>query len=187
MDLKLIDEIKLGSQEAFESILLEFEPLISKVINSQLSEHGDYSIDKDDMRQVANIALFEACQKYSADKGMSFSSYVYLVIHSRIITYFKSCIKTYNYEYYSLDSEDRYLSNHIDVVCDSAYSYHKEKQFEETLNDFVKSLPKLDQEIIKLKIEEIPYKEIGERLNISTKKVSNRLMRIKKKYYAKQK
>ena len=179
---ELIQRVKNNDYSAFDELVEEMQPIIRKILSVQMNEYGDFSMDKEEMKQIAIIGLYEACQKYKDDKGMSFSSFSYMVIHSRITNYFKENAKVYDYEFYSLDVEHNNMFRKAERVADSAYNYHKQQEFEKELLEFLKSVTEEDRKIISLKREGLPYKEIGKRLNISTKRISNRLQALKKKY-----
>lgn len=182
MDKELIARVKSGESEAFELVLRESTPLIKRIISNQINDYGDYALDKEEMYQLSSIALYEACLRYDEKRGMSFSSFAYMVIKSKLINYYKNCAKVYSYEYYSIDAEHNGLLNHVGVVKDSAYTYHRQQEVEQKLDEFLDSLSLEDRQIIEYKRKDMPYKEISERLNISVKRVSNRLQIMKKKF-----
>lgn len=182
MDLELIKRVRNGESQAFELVLLASNPIIYKIISIHMNEYGDYMIDKDEMYQIATIGLYEACLKYNENKGMSFSSFSYLVIKSKLINYYKRSIKVYSNEYYSIDADHDGLMNHVGIVSDSAYSYHKEQEFHESLNNFINELSEEDRLILEYKRQNMPYIEISKRLNISIKRVSNRLQIMREKF-----
>lgn len=171
----------MGDSQALESIIVEFRPLINKIINLYNCEYGDYQIDYDELNQIASIALFEGCEKYNIEKGMSISSFLYMVLQARIITYFKTCSKLYNHEYYSLNV-DRCITRYADRISDSSYEYYKEKEFESIINNFIDKQNNEDKQILLLRKLDIPCKEIAKKLNTNCKKINNRLYILKKKF-----
>ncbi|MDO4940467.1 MAG: sigma-70 family RNA polymerase sigma factor [Erysipelotrichaceae bacterium] len=185
MNNNLLKRIREGDSTAFEPVLEENRSLITKVVNAQTTEYGDYSIDKDELEQIATIALYEACKKFDESKGMSFKSYAYMVIRSRITTCYSGRAKVYNKEYYSLNADRYAIYKRADKVCDSAYIYHKNKEFEESINEFINGLSSRDKLIIECRKQEMSNKEIAEKLNTTQKSVYNRLRYLLKKFMSK--
>lgn len=185
MDNNLLTKLREGDSTAFESILDEYRFLITRIVNAQAVEYGDYSIDKDELEQIAIIALYEACKKYDESKGMTFKSYAYMVIHSRIMTYYSNNAKVYRKEYYSLNVDRYAVYKQVDRVCDSAYIYHKNKEFEESIKSFLKSLSEKDKTIINYRKQDMSFKEIAEKLNTTPKCIYNRLRYLRKKFLSK--
>lgn len=182
MDDNLLTRLREGDSTAFESILEEYRSLITRIVSAQAVEYGDYSIDKDELEQIATIALYEASIKYDKSKGMSFKSYAYMVIHSRIMTYYASNARVYKKEYYSLNVDRYAVYKQVDRVCDSAYIYHKNKEFEESINLFIESLSEKDKSIINYRKQDMSFKEIAEKIGTTPKCIYNRLRYLRKKF-----
>ena len=180
----LVKDIQEGNEEAYKLILDNFKKMICKLIHSYQSEIGDFKVDFDDIYQEACLSLYEACMTYKENQGMKFSSYAYLLIRSKVINRVRRFIRQYRGEYYSLDS---YISIEYNKsliatsVSENPVAYHNEIELKKMIDIFINELPKQDKEIINLRLDGHSYKVIADTLNITTKRVDNRLESIKKK------
>lgn len=181
MDIELINLVKKGDSHAYESILNKYRPLINKIISVQAINFGDYKIDTDELIQVAQIGLYEAIIKYSQEKGMNFSSFVYLVINNRIITYYKNSAKVYSNECYSLNVDHNNV-RYADRISDSSYDYYCSKQFENKIDEFINSQNEEDKQILLYRKQGIPVNKIAKLLDTNAKRINNRIYLMKKKF-----
>lgn len=174
----LLLSIKNGDDKAFETLLNQHHNMIYKIIYGLNLEKGDYKLDEDSLFQEGSIALYKAVFSFEENNNMAFTSYAYMVIRARIRTYIRDNYRYLEKEAYSIDNIENleYLSvNKSTLVSENPVEYHREKQFESHLNEFVSKLNNEDQEIFRLRSEDYTYKQIAERLNIKAKKVDNRL------------
>lgn len=182
--LELIEKVKNGDEESFNIILDDHKRIIYRLINMHALEKGDFMLDYDSLYQEGCIALYNAIFSYEKDKGMSFTSYAYMVLRARINTVIRDEIRKYEDEHYSIDNCPN-VDYHIAIsnlcVAENPISYHKELEFEKQLNDFISKLSIEDKEIVKMRSDNYTYKMISERLNINTKRVDNRLRVLRKK------
>ncbi|MBQ6333667.1 MAG: sigma-70 family RNA polymerase sigma factor [Erysipelotrichaceae bacterium] len=176
--IKIIREGKDG-EAAFAQLLKQFRPMIFKIIYRNRLDRGDFRIDENDLFQEASLALYKAVFSYEEEREMAFSSYAYLVIRSRVRELLRTAGRVYNDEVVSLDSSKDY-SLKFCVRQDPA-AYHQEEQFKEGLVSFMNSLGSEDRLIFELKSQDLSYKEISKRLNMSTKKIDNRLRILRKR------
>ncbi len=181
---EIIERIKNGEKELYSVVLENHKKMIYKIISTKSLNKGDFMIDAESLYQEGCIALYNAIFTYEKDRGMSFSSYAYMVIRGKISTYIRDHGKLYDEEYYSIDSHeniDYYVSMASMCVSEDPVAYHREQEFEEKLNKFVNSLSQEDRQIFEGRREELSYKQIAERLKISSKRVDNRLTVLRKK------
>lgn len=181
---ELINNIKNGDEESFKVLLKHHHSMIYKIIYNLDLETGDYLIDVDSLYQEGSIALYSAVFSYEKDKAMSFSSYAYMVVRSRLHTYIRDTYRKRINDCLSIDNHDAYNYEFFATngrVSDYPLQYHREREFADYLYRFVGNLSKEDQEIFKLRSEDYSYKEIASRLNIKTKKIDNRLRVLRKR------
>lgn len=182
--LEIINKIRNGDDDAFESLLHDHERMIYKIINSQTLTRGDYLIDDDSLFQEGSIALYNAALSYDESKGMSFSSYAYMVIRSRIVTVIRN-IRRKNNDCYSIDvikNVDYSTDFSNTTVCDNPpAAYHREIEIKENLKKFLAELPREDKIIFSLRSDDVSYKEIAKLLNMNTKRIDNRIRMLKRR------
>lgn len=171
-----------GEEKAFEVILRECEGIIFKIISSFNLSLGDYRISRDDLYQEACLGLHDACIAYSDDKGMKFSSFAYLVIKRRVKRAYSGMLGVYRNESASMDN--LYRNYDIPLSAEGPEDYRRKRDFYHDMNRFLQSLSNEDKKILRMRMEEKNYKEIAEELQVSVKRVDNKLYRLRRKYEA---
>jgi len=82
-------------------------------------------------------------------------------------------------EFYSLDCND--YPDCIFTINDISLNYHKEMEFRDYLDKFISSLSSQDRMICELYSNDYSYKDMSKILNLSTKKIDNRLVSLRKR------
>ena len=183
-DITSIKKAKHDSEE-FKKLEEKHIKMIMKIINSFNLDWGDYSINKEDLKQEALIGLYEACENFDPKYNVKFSTFAYQIMRRRVNRAYQKMRNIYDKETYSyskFEKDDRYETfatkekednpkENLKVmdICTSAYYMGGRK------------LSELDYSIISKRLENKTYKEIAEDLNISPKRVDNRLVRIKRR------
>lgn len=181
---ELINKVKAGDNDAFNIILEDNKRIIYKLIYAHQLEKGDFMLDFESLYQEGCITLYKAIFTYEKDKGMSFTSYAYMVLRARINTLIRDEMRKFEDEHYSIDyyeNVDYHISMSNLCISENPITYHRELEFKKTLEEFVSKLSSEDQQIIQMRSENYSYKTISERLNINTKRVDNRLRVLRKK------
>lgn len=166
---------------AFEVLSARYINLIYSLSHSYLSSLSDY--DANDLVQEGLITMLSVCKNYDESRNSSFKNYLMICIENR----YKNLIKSAN--------------NQKSVPQDKVLRIH-EKDVEDMLNkkavdttqivetkDYIKSLMTLFKEVlspfecrvISLYLSSFSYKEIADKLSISTKAVDNAMQRIRRK------
>lgn len=178
----IIEQIKNKDEASFKLLLDDHYKMIYKIIYNLNSFENDFSLDVESLYQEGTIALYNAVFTYEADKGMSFTSYAYMVIRSKLSVCYRNMKRYREEEVYSIDSHpniDYCASMASQRVNENPVNYHHEKEFEKNINSFVSQLSKEDRDIFKLRADDYSYKQIAEKLNIKTKKIDNRLRKLR--------
>lgn len=180
---ELIEKIKNGDEAAFEELLENHKMMIYKIIYRHNLNVGDYMLDFDSLYQEGIISLYNSVFSFEKNKGMSFSSYAYMIIRSHIQTYIRD-VKSDGDDLLSIDNcenVDYHLSMSNFCVAESPIDYHHKIEFEDKLNKFISNLSNEDRQILELRIDDLSYKDISDRLKINTKRVDNRLRTLRKR------
>lgn len=169
---------------AFGEIVKEYARMVESIISSYNSEFGDYKLNRDDLRQEAYIALFDACKSYKIGMDTKFSTFAYTCIKRRVHRFYSRYVRCYLKESTSLDSfetRDPGFLYYDSCVNENAYNKERENRIE-TLKLLMDSLNYEDRTIVDMRMNNYSYEEISNKLNINRKRVDNRLNKIKKKY-----
>lgn len=164
-------------QEAFAELLQHFKAMIYKIIYMNNLEKGDFRIDENDLFQEGSLALYRAVKNYEEGRNVRFSSYAYMVIRSRIREVLRTAYRSYGDEL-SLDTSIDYSLKFC--VREDPAGYHREECFKEELKAFMDSLNEEDRKIFELKRQDMTYEQIAEKLNITSKRLDNRLRILRK-------
>ena len=178
---ELIQRVKENDPEACKEMFEGFHRMIHSIINDYQLEYGDFLISREDLYQEALIGIYEACFAYQLGSNAKFSTFVYIVIKRRINRFYKNHLRRYINESYSLDNMD-FLDHREEFkassVSEDPIAYHKQEELKESLN----RLSDLDREILQLRMKNYSYAQIAHKLDISSKKVDNRLYKLKKRF-----
>lgn len=177
-DIDLINRIKEGDTDSLDILIRKYMGLIRSQVRKSFLVGGD----EEDLLQEGLLALINAVKLYDPSKNKSFSSYVTLCVHSRIIDTIRKATrgkhKILNDAFSLFDDETSF--NPITTIDPLNNYLEKEK-----LQNFYKKLNiilnPLQNKLLKLYFEGYTYSEISDKLNISTKKVDNTLNTIKNK------
>ena len=182
---KLIERVRDNDSEACKEMFGMFHKMIYSIINEFELNYGDFRVSADDLYQEACIAVYDACMAYR-DKGARFSTFVYLVIKRRLKRYYRASIRRYANESVSIDNIET-PDHQKEFICtnvsENPLVYHKQGQLYERIGD----LCEMDRRILLLRIQNYSYQEIASMLGTSTKKIDNRLYRLRKQLLEKEK
>ena len=184
-EMVLINKVREECDDfAFGEIVKEYARMVESIISSYNSEFGDYKLNRDDLRQEAYIALFDACKSYKIGMDTKFSTFAYTCIKRRVHRFYSRYVRCYLKESTSLDSfetRDPGFLYYDSCVNENVYNKEKENRIE-TLKLLMDSLNYEDRTIVDMRMNNYSYEEISNKLNINRKRVDNRLNKIKKKY-----
>ena len=175
---EILAKIKEGDSEAFERLLSFHHLMIFKIINHLDRSIGDFEIAEDDLYQEASLALYEAAESFEPERGVKFSTYAYVHIKNNLLNFVKKYRRRYRDDIYSFDASTRGLNFQ---VSDSTTSAYDEGVLKDTLNRFLDDLSKEDRLILLMRGSNYSYKDIAEKLNMSTKKIDNKLRVLKQR------
>ena len=135
-------------------------------------------LDKDDLYQEGLLGLLSAIYSYKTDKNTSFRTYASVCIANQIKAAIKSANSKKNLPFGNLLS----LEDTVIPATESVEEEFISNETEEVLNSFLhEELSSLELSVVRLFLQDLPYKDISERLGISPKSVDNAIQRIRAK------
>ena len=176
-DNELVYMVK-EDEEALSVMIHKYEPLFKKLAFSFAKKYNNKGIEVEDLVQQCRIAMCYALEKYDTNNETLFYSYLLVCLNRGIKNYMRTFFNTPDVYYY-MENENVFYNNVTDNI--SSYDIVLEKDLNKTLKEFTFSLDFLDSCIFELRFNNFSYKEISKILNISTKKVDNTLLKIRKK------
>jgi len=174
-------------EQSFRTLLKRYEPFIYKNISMLSLDYGDYCIDKDDLYQEACLALYSACKTYRFDMKCQFSSFAYLVIRRKLLSYYRKVSTPIRQETKSLDKvSDLYYSKLMGHASRERYAIEKEALARDInyIHEFIGTLSPIEKEIVNKRYDSVSYSDIAKSLNLSIKSIYHRVGNIRKKFKA---
>jgi len=182
---KLIQKVLRHDDEAFRELLQIYEGIIYKNISLINFDQSEFVIDKQDLYQEGCLALYNACKTYRNDMNCKFSTFAYILIRRRLLTYYRKVSTTLKNETRSLETiSDIYFIKLLRSDPRVSYDEDKERLIRnlDCINGFVDTLSPVDKEIIDQRRKDKSYVAIAASLKINTKTLYNRIAKIRKNY-----
>ena len=166
-DKDLVEKIQTGTDSKAEAELFaRFDARIVRQVRYKLGEDNDDCEDViNDSRMAILIALREG--KFDISKGVPLASYIYAITTNKIYNYYR-----YNYKQKEAASE---------LAIDSVFTLNidsdlEKKELRDSIKNFLSSLEIKYQEVLYLKYyEDLSISNIGKKLNLPPRKVSERI------------
>lgn len=177
---ELIRKVKDNDYLACEEMINNYRQMIFSIINEYDLEYGDFKISSDDLYQEGLIGIYDACRAYEEGKDVKFSTFAYLVIKRRVNRCYRNQLKNYVNECCSIDcieNKDKRKEFEVNTVSDNILTYRQE-----SLEKKIRHLDDFDRQIVMLRLEDMSYLEIAKKLDVSKKRIDNRLYKLRKKF-----
>lgn len=178
-DEELLPLIRQNNEEALETLMKKYSPLIGRIASS----YYGVTYDHQDFLQEGKMALFKAIETFDETRGASFYSYAMTCVRNAITT-------VYRKQKRAADLERLMEEPNIEGVKESYEAYQTSKKIDIFLNKKMilekvladkTILSDFEKQCLKYYLLDNNYKEIAAILGISPKKVDNALIRCKNK------
>jgi RNA polymerase sigma-70 factor (ECF subfamily) len=172
----LIDRCKRGDPAAFNDLLLKYE---RQVFNLAFRLTGNYD-DANDVASDTFVRIYNSIGKFRGDSAFSTWLYrivtnVYLDARKRRLAHRNISLEEY------LEMEEGALPRQIEDTSPGPQAQAEEKEQRDMLQEVINELPEFQRIIIVLyHIQELPYEEIAEILNMPLGTVKSRLNRARR-------
>ena len=141
--------------------------------------------DRDDLYQIALIALLEAVRRFDPEREAKFPTYASACIRNRLLDAVRAASAGKNSplrDSVPIDGEDEGAAGELVSPELSPEQQYIEKEAEESFFSALgEMLGEQDLTVLRFYLAGVPYKEIAEKLGISAKKVDNTVYGAKKK------
>lgn len=141
--------------------------------------------DRDDLYQIALIALLEAVRRFDPEREARFPTYASACIRNRLLDAVRAASAGKNAplrDSVPIDGEDEGAAGELVSPELSPEQQYIEKEAEESFFSALgEMLGEQDLTVLRFYLAGVPYKEIAEKLGISAKKVDNTVYGAKKK------
>ena len=141
--------------------------------------------DRDDLYQIALIALLEAVRRFDPEREAKFPTYASACMRNRLLDAVRAASAGKNAplrDSVPIDGEDEGAAGELVSPELSPEQQYIEKEAEESFFSALgEMLGEQDLTVLRFYLAGVPYKEIAEKLGISAKKVDNTVYGAKKK------
>ena len=141
--------------------------------------------DRDDLYQIALIALLEAVRRFDPEREAKFPTYASACIRNRLLDAVRAASAGKNAplrDSVPIDGEEEGAAGELVSPELSPEQQYIEKEAEESFFSALgEMLGEQDLTVLRFYLAGVPYKEIAEKLGISAKKVDNTVYGAKKK------
>jgi RNA polymerase sigma-70 factor (family 1) len=164
---ELIIEIKTGNQSAFETLYNKYS---EKIFHVTLR----YGLTKEDAAEIVQDVFVKVWErKLDLRTDLSFNAYLLTITKNLIIkkTRKNATLTAFN-QYYSKIQSDIDNSTEDIIVYADLFNITQ---------SFIDNLPHQQQQVFKLKIDQLTNREISEKLNLSIRTVENHIFRASTK------
>jgi len=185
-----VKKVKSGDQAAFDNIARKYSSLVDSMYQRyyNLSSKNGYMIDKDDLKQEAVIALYNAAmtfedRKNADDKEITFGLYAKICIRNNLI----SILRRYkNIEFFPEDETAFEITVSLtaaDTELNPEEQLIERESYELLIDQINRILTEYEKSVFELYVneKEKTYREIAVLLGKSEKSVDNAIYRIKAK------
>lgn len=173
--------------DAKEVLIEKYKLLLYKHINKIFTNYVPQGVERDDMFQEGQIALFNSLFNYDDNMSVPFFSFASLCIERSMIAYLRKFSSMASIQFYNSVSLDSFVSEDVslyysDVLADksepSALVLYSEAMgelylYNTVINDF-------EKKVLVLQVSGFTYKESSLILKCSVKKIDNTIQKVKR-------
>lgn len=165
----LIERTRAGDAAAFEQLAERYEPLILSM-TAKMHAVSDGSLDAEDFRQEALLALYTAAMNYREQDEVTFGLYAKICVRNRLV----SLIRRHHEP--SVGEMTRQ-----EEKIDPEQSCIEKESWLETQQRIKEVLSVFEQKVLALYLRNQSYEAIAASLGVTEKSVDNAIYRLKAK------
>ena len=189
-DQELISLIRNNDEQATEILLKKYKNMVAGKTRRLFLQGGD----QEDLIQEGMIGLYQAIFSFDVTQNVPFKNYASAVVDSRLYDAIRTATRkkhqplneSLSLDYSYTDSSDDEPISLFEVLSDESAltpeSLLLDKEIKLNLENFLQNyLSKYEDQVASLYLQGKTYREIAEKLNVSTKSVDGALQRVRKK------
>ncbi len=161
-----------GDEEAFACIIRRMSP----IIRAQIQRFDFLQLGSDDLMQECMLGLLAAVRNYRPDGGAAFTTYATTCMRNRLV----SLARRHNATACDmLPYEDSEIADSENT--DPASLVLMQEDADRLQHQLHTQLTALEYDVLMARLTDCSYKQIAERLGVSTKAVDNAVQRLRHK------
>ncbi len=175
------DELVFRAANGDDAAMALLIATVTPIARAKASGFASARVSGDDLVQEGMLGFLDALKTYDASKGSPFKAYAEVCINNRIVSAVRTSFNNKNaalsgalpYEPEKLDGADS-SADPANIVSEKEDSEHLENMLSKGLSDF-------EKQVVDLRLMDMSYSEIAEKLGCTEKAIDNALQRIRKK------
>jgi RNA polymerase sporulation-specific sigma factor len=171
-DEKLVLLAREKDEDAFVLLVTRCMPMLQRL--SQ--KYRSLPLEAEDLVQEGLLALLAAVRTYRVGEGISFRTYAYACARNRMI----SALRGLGGQSADIVTEEPY-DPAAQEYSDPAFMVLRREELETLCSRIRGLLSSVEYQVLMLYLGSYSYREIADRLHISTKAVDNALQRLRRK------
>lgn len=175
----LILSCKAGNEEAFEELLRVYRPMMYYVYH----KHYLPNIENQDFVQEASWLLFNATQKFSYEKGISFTSYYHRTLENFVVTCIRKSMMKRNVPFKQIEYVD--FGEEKSALMHSFYTKKQTPEYavllNEKLEEYTTLLSDLERKVLNYWLNGQSFELISKKEGIDEPKVRRAYTRCRQK------
>ncbi len=173
--------------EAKEVLIEKYKLLLYKHVNKIFSKYTPQGVERDDMFQEGQIALFNSLYTYDECMSVPFYSFTSLCIERSMIAYLRRFSSMASLQFYNSLSLDSLVSEELSLYYSDVISDNSEPSslvlYNESLGElylYNTVINDFEKKVLVLQISGYTYKESSSILKCSVKKIDNTIQKVKR-------
>lgn len=174
------EELAVRAAKGDDASMALLIAVVTPIARAKASGFAGPRVSGDDLAQEGMLGFLDAVKTFDASKG-SFKAYAEVCINNRIVSAVRTSLNNKNvalsnavpYETSDVDVTDS-GTDPADIVSEKESSEHIRELLAKVLSDF-------EKQVVDLKLLDMSYSQIAQKLGCSEKAVDNALQRIRKK------
>ncbi len=175
------DELVFRAANGDDAAMALLIATVTPIARAKASGFSSPRVSGDDLVQEGLLGFLDAVKTYDPSKGSPFKAYAEVCINNRIVSAVRTSFNNKNaalsgalpYEPEKIDEADA-SADPANIVSEKEDSEHLENILSEGLSDF-------EKQVVDLRLMDMSYSEMAERLGCTEKAIDNALQRIRKK------
>lgn len=175
------DELVFRAANGDDAAMALLIATVTPIARAKASGFASPRVSGDDLVQEGMLGFLDALKTYDASKGSPFKAYAEVCINNRIV----SAVRTsFNNKNAALSNALPYEPEKVDEADSGADPANivSEKEDSEHIRDMLsKGLSDFEKQVVDLRLMDMSYSQIAQKLCCGEKAVDNALQRIRKK------
>lgn len=175
------DELVFRAANGDDAAMALLIATVTPIARAKASGFASARVSGDDLVQEGMLGFLDAVKTYDASKGSPFRAYAEVCINNRIV----SAVRTsFNNKNAALSNAVAYEPEKVDEAdsgADPANIVSEKEDSEHLRNVLSKGLSDFEKQVVDLRLMDMSYSEMAEKLGCSEKAIDNALQRIRKK------